>query len=638
MTIPIPEIRQYLTSAYSDDELGTLCADYFRDVYENFAAGMTKAQKIGLLLDYCQRREQLPNLRAALKRERPQQYPVHFAGDIVEVRPAAPQPQRDPRQVFISHAHGDAEFAHRLASDLQRNGWRVWIAPDSIRPGEKWAEAINRGLEESSVFVVALTPAAVASNWVKIETNLAIELAQGGEARFFPLLVSECRPPVLWTAFQRIIFSGRYPAGLADLLAALEQKGVKPQEIVATQPPVVTTPAPKPQPEPTVPGITAQSQREGSRRWLPWALAAVATLALALAVWQPWRGNGNPRPAPTLASDAAIGDNAGGGSVTPEVSTHRECRTLGTWNSTSALPIPNAHAPAVTYNDRIYVVGGGPTRGPHNTAYFALVQKDGSLEPWRQTTPLPGGATGYYASAVANGYLYVAGGSDGVGGSLGIVWYAPISSDGTLGSWVSPAALPEGLQGLRLVTYQGAIYLTGGSPSAQPRPQAIVYRANVQGDGSLDGWTPVSSLPIATSWHEAVVDKNYLYVVGGAIGSGRTRQVYFAAFGPNGELGAWRETTPLPLELANHTAVVIADVIYVAGGLPNADTSQSSVYSAAINSDGTLGAWQEVTALAQGLHDHSAAAVDRSMFIIGGFNTAKGKYSDAVYAASVQCE
>ena len=176
------------------------------------------------------------------------------------------------------------------------------------------------------------------------------------------------------------------------------------------------------------------------------------------------------------------------------------------------------------------------------------------------------------------------------------------------------------------------------TPSAQPRPQAIVYRANVQGDGSLDGWTPVSSLPIATSWHEAVVDKNYLYVVGGAIGSGRTRQVYFAAFGPNGELGAWRETTPLPLELANHTAVVIADVIYVAGGLPNADTSQSSVYSAAINSDGTLGAWQEVTALAQGLHDHSAAAVDRSMFIIGGFNTAKGKYSDAVYAASVQCE
>ena len=60
-------------------------------------------------------------------------------------------------------------------------------------------------------------------------------------------------------------------------------------------------------------------------------------------------------------NDAAIGDNAGGGSVTLKVNTHRECRSLGTWNSTSVLPIPNAHAPAVTYNDRIYVVGGGAT-------------------------------------------------------------------------------------------------------------------------------------------------------------------------------------------------------------------------------------------------------------------------------------
>ena len=241
MTIPIPETRQYLTSAYSDDELGMLCADYFRDVYEDFAAGMTKAQKIGLLLDYCQHRDQLPNLLAALKRDRPQQYPVHFAEDIIEVRPAVSQPQRDPRQVFISHAHEDAEFAHRLASDLQHNGWRVWIAPDSILPGEKWAEAINRGLEESGVFVVALTPTAVASNWVKIETNLAIELVQGGEARFFPLLVSECRPPVLWTAFQRILFSGRYPAGLADLLAALDQKEAKPRS-EPTVPPAQTQP------------------------------------------------------------------------------------------------------------------------------------------------------------------------------------------------------------------------------------------------------------------------------------------------------------------------------------------------------------------------------------------------------------
>jgi formylglycine-generating enzyme required for sulfatase activity len=216
----IPDIRQYLKTAYGE-ELDTLCSDYFRDVYENFTTGMPQQQKIQLLLDYCQRRDQLASLFAALERDRPEQYRQRFASTVVETRDESPLPGRDPRQVFISHAHEDAGFAHHLASDLKRNGWRVWITPDSIRPGEKWAEAINRGLEESGVFVVALTPVAVASNWVKIETNIAIELAQRGEIRFIPLRVVDCRLPVLWTAFQWIPFSGQYEAGLSGLLATL---------------------------------------------------------------------------------------------------------------------------------------------------------------------------------------------------------------------------------------------------------------------------------------------------------------------------------------------------------------------------------------------------------------------------------
>jgi len=60
MTPAIPYLRQYLTAAYSDEELDTLCAGYLRDAYENFAAGITKAQKIQLLPDYCRRRELLP--------------------------------------------------------------------------------------------------------------------------------------------------------------------------------------------------------------------------------------------------------------------------------------------------------------------------------------------------------------------------------------------------------------------------------------------------------------------------------------------------------------------------------------------------------------------------------------------------
>lgn len=224
MAEPHPaDIRGYLTAAYNDEELTTLCSDYFRDVYENFAAGMTKGQKIQLLLDRCQRRGTLPDLLAALERDRPGQYRRRFGAPAAEARPMPSIPVRDPRQVFVSHAHEDAGLAHRLAADLQANGWRAWLAPDSIRPGEKWVEAIERGLEESGAFVVLLTPAAVGSRWVKTETDLAIELEHRDVLQFIPVEVEACRVPLVWNTYQRISFIGKYEDGLTSLLKALQR-------------------------------------------------------------------------------------------------------------------------------------------------------------------------------------------------------------------------------------------------------------------------------------------------------------------------------------------------------------------------------------------------------------------------------
>ena len=91
------DIRGYLTSAYGDEDLTTLCSDYFRDVYENFTAGMTKGQKIQLLLDHCLHRETLPKLLAALERDRPTQYRRRFRAPIAEARPEPSQPTHATR-------------------------------------------------------------------------------------------------------------------------------------------------------------------------------------------------------------------------------------------------------------------------------------------------------------------------------------------------------------------------------------------------------------------------------------------------------------------------------------------------------------------------------------------------------------
>jgi hypothetical protein len=67
-------LRDLLGAAFSDEELTTLCFDYFRPVYEEFAGGMSKGQKIQRLLDYCLRREQVEDLLAAVREANPAQY------------------------------------------------------------------------------------------------------------------------------------------------------------------------------------------------------------------------------------------------------------------------------------------------------------------------------------------------------------------------------------------------------------------------------------------------------------------------------------------------------------------------------------------------------------------------------------
>ena len=220
------DLRQFILNFFSDEELETLCFDYFREAQQNFSDGMTKNRKVILLIGYCDTRGRLADLTAALERERPAAWREKFGAPPVETFrrnvSTPPTPARDPRQIFISHATADADFAHRLADDLRAEGWQVWIAPDNIRPGEKWVEAIERGLETSGVFVVALTPAAVASRWVRTETNAAIGLSQDDEIRFISLDVEPCRPGVLWRQFQYIGFRRSYEAGLGELLRWLE--------------------------------------------------------------------------------------------------------------------------------------------------------------------------------------------------------------------------------------------------------------------------------------------------------------------------------------------------------------------------------------------------------------------------------
>jgi hypothetical protein len=127
-------------------------------------------------------------------------------------------------QVFVSHSQSDAGLAHRIASDLESVQIRIWIAPESIHPGEGWVDAISRGFEESTHVVVILTPRSVESMWVRQEVSTAIALERKGKIQLIPVDVEPCELPPLWEAYQKISLQRDYALGVGQLREVLVGK------------------------------------------------------------------------------------------------------------------------------------------------------------------------------------------------------------------------------------------------------------------------------------------------------------------------------------------------------------------------------------------------------------------------------
>lgn len=218
-------LLQFLVHNYSIDELKTLCFKLFVD-FDNLG-GDTKSAKARELILNLERSGRMEELPPIIGRDKPIVYRRAFDKEPPIPR-IPPRRNRDKNQVFISHAHEDEAFARRISADLQAEGWSVWIAPDSIMPGETWVEAINRGLEESGYYLLVQTPAASSSPWVVTETNVAICLEHQRQMRFIPLDVAPCQAPPLWTAYQSVPFRDNYLRGLEHLLARLNGRPPRP--------------------------------------------------------------------------------------------------------------------------------------------------------------------------------------------------------------------------------------------------------------------------------------------------------------------------------------------------------------------------------------------------------------------------
>jgi ActR/RegA family two-component response regulator len=66
--------RKLLERALNDEELTTLCFDYFPEVYNRLSDGMSLVAKSRLLVEYCERQGKLPELLHSIEESNPYQY------------------------------------------------------------------------------------------------------------------------------------------------------------------------------------------------------------------------------------------------------------------------------------------------------------------------------------------------------------------------------------------------------------------------------------------------------------------------------------------------------------------------------------------------------------------------------------
>lgn len=298
---------------------------------------------------------------------------------------------------------------------------------------------------------------------------------------------------------------------------------------------------------------------------------------------------------------------------------------LATWRSTNAPAAPISNMGSATYNGYVYTVGGQDVLAGHatNATLLSHIDGDGTLSAWGSTTPLPQRIAGNSAFAY-NGHIYSIGGNNALGYSSPAAYTAAINGNGTLGAWTTSASavLPVAMSSQVTAVYNGFVYVIGGVNNINgPSTLNSVYSSAINADGTLAGWSRIKTTPSPVASAGAVAYNGYLYLVGGFDRHGySTSSVYSAPIHNDGTLGVWAAVKPLPSAVQSSEVFVHGGILYSVGGF-NANGGGgpvSAIYAAQTNSDGTLGSWATLS-YPNGTNTSGLGviATDSTLYLIG---------------------
>ena len=90
--------------------------------------------------------------------------------------------------IFISYSSKDKDFAFGLKKYLDTKNVTCWIAPNSIPAGDDYSDAIPKGIDESRLFILLLSPNSLESKWVPKELSYAMSQNK----KVIPYKITDC--------------------------------------------------------------------------------------------------------------------------------------------------------------------------------------------------------------------------------------------------------------------------------------------------------------------------------------------------------------------------------------------------------------------------------------------------------------
>ena len=117
-----------------------------------------------------------------------QEAPLTSVPSLVRERPPQVASNTEAYDVFISHATEDKDSIVRpLATALTELGLKVWYDEFTLRIGDSLRRKIDKGLANSRVGLVVLSPSFISKGWTNYELDGIVTRAVSGEQILLPI-------------------------------------------------------------------------------------------------------------------------------------------------------------------------------------------------------------------------------------------------------------------------------------------------------------------------------------------------------------------------------------------------------------------------------------------------------------------